>query len=317
MATEDEKAELIRIFNEERGYNSTITLENTRFVSGLPVSKTGDGNVEYLYKKDKYKISISKTSGDVLNVAVDGSRYMQDMIVGTLEYDYSAGSTDLQNTLKTEDYDVQKTWGSGQTPPEGAEVQFTLTATIPGTATEENPNPDPVAITDLTTLGIAKSVITLNGGLKEGDEYTGDDTTDKPWEYHWTNLPQYDKSGNRITYSASETSYTIDGETVDITSEGLVPPTTSEGNYELITTNRIPTEDISAHKYWPEGQTVPEGTHIKLTITAKLENGTAPNGVTVTPATVTLDGKVTAGDAERGRNRGHTVAVYLVRPAEV
>lgn len=295
VATDAEKAELVRIFNTERGVNG-ITPANTRFVSGLPVSKTADGNVEFLYRSNGYKITISKSSGDVLKVVVDGSRYMTDMIVGTLEYDYSAGSTDLQNTLKTEGYDVQKTWGSGQTPPEGAEVRFTLTAAIPGTATEENPNPDPVPVTDLTTLGIAKPVVILNGGLMEGEEYTGDDTTGEPWVYHWTNLPQYDKSGNRITYSASETSYTIDGEPVDITSEGLVPPTASDETYELIATNRIPTEDISAHKYWPQGQTVPEGTYIKLAITAKLEGGAEPNGVTVTPESVTLDGKVTAGE---------------------
>ena len=301
VPTDAEKTELIRIFNAERGVNN-ITLANTRFVSGLPVSKTDDGNVEFLYRKNAYKISISKTSGDILNVAVDGSRYMQDMFVGTLEYDYSAGSTDLQNTLKTEDYDIQKTWGSEQTPPEGAEVQFTLTATIPGIATEENPEPDPVPIADLTTLGIEKPVITLNGGQKEGEEYTGDDTTEESWVYKWESLPQYDKSGNKITYSASETGYTIEGETIDITSEGLVPPATPGGIYELITTNRIPTDNISAQKYWPEGQTVPEGTHIKLAITAKVDDGTDdgtdPNGVIVTPATVTLDGKVTESDPE-------------------
>ena len=267
-------------------------------MSGLPVGKQSAGEVEFLYKSGNggYKIRITKTSGDTLNVGVDNHGAFEYILVGTLEYDYSAGSTDLQNTLKTEDYDVQKTWGSGQTPPEGAEIQFTLTATVPDTATEENPNPNPVTISDLTTLGIAKPVVKLNGGQKEGEEYTGDDTTEKPWEYSWENLPQYDKNGNKITYSASETSYTIDGETVDITSEGLVPPTTSEGKYELVTTNRIPTEDISAHKYWPEGQTVPEGTQIKLAINAEVEGGAQPNGVTVTPATVTLDGKVNASD---------------------
>ena len=294
-ATDAEKAELVRIFNVET-HGNNITTENTRFVSGLPVSKLSDGNVEFLYKSKRYKITISKSSGDILKVTVDGSRYMQDMIVGTLEYEYSAGSTDLQNTLKTEEYDVQKTWGNGQTPPEGAQVQFTLSASIPGSVTDENPDPEPVIVRDLTSLGIEKIVVTLNGGQKEGEDYTGDDTVEAPWVYKWENLPQYDKNGSKITYSASETAYIIDGETVDITSDGLLPPTTSDSTYELIVTNRIPTEEVSAQKYWPAGQTVPDGTHIKLAITAKLEDESEPNGVTVTPLEVTLDGKVTAGD---------------------
>ena len=296
-ATAEEQTTLINILNAQPGC-SDADMRNTRFVSGLPVGNPNNA-VGFLYadrNHGAYKIRITKTSGDTLNVGVDNHTAFQYILVGTLEYDYSAGSTDLQNTLKTEDYDAKKTWGDGQTPPEGAEVQFTLTATIPGTATIENPNPDPEVIADLTTLGVTKAVVTLNGGQKEGEEYTGDDTTEAPWVYKWENLPQYDKNGNKITYSASETSYTIDGEPVDITSEGLVPSATSYGTYELIITNRIPTESISAHKYWPEGQTVPEGTHIKLTITAKLEGGDKPNGVTVTPATVTLDGKVTEGD---------------------
>ena len=303
VATKAEKKRIIQDVNQVNGFIGELHdidiwpedpeahnphTHTVDFVSGIPI--------ETVFEKGT--VIVTKTSDKVYHVVFIKPQQWAQLCWGSYKYNYAPGTTNFSNTRDNTQYDVQKTWGNGQKPPEGAEVQFTLTATIPGTPTEENLNPDPVAIADLSTLGITKSVVTLNGGQKEGEEYTGDDTTDAPWVYKWENLPQYDKNGNKITYSASETSYTIDGETVDITSEGLVPLTTSDGTYELITTNRIPTEEISAHKYWPTGQTVPEGTHIKLTITAKLEGEADPNGVTVTPATVTLDGKVDTDDED-------------------
>ena len=220
-ATDPEKTELIRILNSRLGTQEANS-GNTRFVSGLPVGKASVGEVEFLYGDSShggYKIRITKTSGDNLNVGVDNHGAFQYILVGMMEYDYSSGSTEFRNTIKTKDYDIRKTWGSSQQPPEGAEIVFTLKATKLPKPTDEVPDPVSIPVGDLTSeLGIEKVTVTLNGGKKDGDsgEYTGDDTEESPWTYHWSDLPQFDKDEAEITYYAEETGYLLEGESYDL-----------------------------------------------------------------------------------------------------
>ena len=298
--SQGEKTELISVFNQALG-TSEANLNNTRFVDGLPVSKAADGNVEFLYRENVprgsgYKINISKQGDETLKVQVDNHGAFDYILVGTLAYSYDEGKTDFTNTLKTEDYDVQKTWGAGKSAPEGTEVVITLKGTIPGEANDQNPNPDPVQV-DLSAVGVSKTTATLNGGLEGGD-----DTTANPWIYSWQGLPQYDTAGNRITYSAEETSYKIDGVAVDLNT--YVPVSSSDTTYELVVTNQIPTASFDIVK-------VAKGTSTRLsgaTFTIRQVNKnsktaqiTYKDGSTESqPVTTGDDGKVSFTDVAIG-----------------
>ena len=276
--TETEKSELLSIYNEQLGSELANT-DNTRFVDGLPVSKTADGNVEFLYRSNGYKVSIYKTQSSTLKVEIDGSRYFTNMYVGTLKYDYYAGSTVFSNRLQTTDYDVQKNWGTGQTAPDGAEVEIALSGTIPGTVTDDTPNPDPVPI-ELGTVGVTKTTVKLNGGKEGGDD------TETPWTYSWTGLPQYDSAGHKITYSAAETSYTIDGNPISLTA--YAPSTTPEGIYELVVTNQIPTTTYAVNKRWVnDNSNIPPA---GAAITATLYKGASAETAETEVSSIVLNG---------------------------
>ena len=304
--TETEKSELLSIYNERLG-RELANSSNTRFVDGLPVSKTSENNVEYLYRSDDnhngYKVLIYKTQSSTLKVEIRGSRYFADMYVGTLKYDYYAGSTVFSNKLQTTDYDVQKNWGTGQSAPDGAEVEITLSGTIPGTVTNDNPNPDPVPI-ELGTVGVTKTTIKLNGG-KEG----GDDTT-TPWTYSWTGLPQYDSAGHEITYRAAETSYTIDGNPISLTT--YAPSTTPEGIYELVVTNQIPTTTFAVNKRWVnDNSNIPPA---GATITATLFKGTSAETAETEVSSIILNGKADYNGANHVEGEPGTENAYEDTP---
>ena len=178
----------------------------------------------------------------------------------------------ITNHVGPTTYKVQKTWGEGQLPPEGAEIEIEL-----GTIT----SPDS---TDAPTPLNPPKVVTLNGG-KEG----GNDTTANPWEYEWTDLPKYNSEGKLIYYRAMETSYKIGQVTIDINGE-MPPSYTSDETYQLIATNQLPTTSIKAKKNWANNATPPLNTTVKLAISATVSGGTAPVGVTISPTEVTLDG---------------------------
>ncbi|MBQ6635771.1 MAG: Cna B-type domain-containing protein [Lachnospiraceae bacterium] len=238
--SDQEKTELLRYFNDDlqaHNLGRPATMNNTRFVNGLPVSKEADGNVEFVYGRG-YKVRINKGDGDTLKVGIDGSRYFTSITVGSLKYHYDSGQTVFKNSLLTEDLDVLKTWGEGVSAPDGAEVVITLKGTIQTEVSGGDPEDPPqgeetVQETEINyiSVGVIKTTAVLNGGLAGGDD------TEEPWVYSWKGLPQYDASGNRITWTASETSYTINGITVPDT---FAPLTGSDTTYELIVTNQIP-----------------------------------------------------------------------------
>jgi len=299
--TSTEKDELLRIYNEKLGSNQANS-ENTRFVDGLPVSRTADGNVEFLW--DKYRVSIYKTHNSALKIEISGTKgQLENMYAGTLKYNYFAGSTVFSNRLKTTDYDVQKSWGTGQSAPDGAEVEITLTGTIPGTVTNDNPNPDPVPV-ELGTVGVTKTTIKLNGGKEGGDD------TEAPWTYSWTGLPQYDSAGHEITYSAAETSYTIDGNPISLTT--YAPSTTPEGIYELVVTNQIPTTTFAVNKRWVNNNSniPPAG----ATITAMLFKGTSAETAETEVSSIILNGKADYNGANHVEGEPGTENAYEDTP---
>ena len=300
--TETEKSELLRIYNEQLGIELANS-GNTRFVDGLPVSKTADGNVEFLYRSNGYKVSIYKTQSSTLKVEINGSIYFADMYVGTLKYDYYPGSTVFSNRLQTTDYAVQKNWGTGQSAPDGAEVEITLSGTIPGTVTNDNPDPDPVPI-ELGTVGVTKTTVKLNGGKEGGDD------TETPWTYSWTGLPQRDSAGHEITYSAAETSYTIDGNPISLTT--YAPSTTPEGIYELVVTNQIPTTTYAVNKRWiNDNSNIPPA---GATITATLFKGTSAETAETEVSSIILNGKADYNGANHVEGEPGTENAYEDTP---
>ena len=241
VPTNEEKARLVEIVNADLAANGiadpAATVDNTHWVSGLPI------NHEFVYKAQPngYKVSFTRKNTNTMYVKVDNHNAFSNICCGTLKYDYSAGSTNFKNEVKTEDHTVEKTWGDGNDVPDGAEVTIRLKAVVPGTPTSDEPNPAPVPI-NLASVGITqKTEILLNGG-KQG----GDDTQQKPWEYTWTDLPQYDKDGKKITYSAEEISYKINGTQIDLTE--LVPEVDTNTAGKTVITNKTPDQSFDILK---------------------------------------------------------------------
>ena len=193
----------------------------------------------------------------------------------------------LENRLHDRTYKVKKTWGEGQQPPEGAEIVITLGGTITVGETST-----PVVLTD---LGVSKITATLNGGQKNDQEaYTGDDTAEKQWEYEWTNLPKYDNDGHEITYSATETSYKING--VEISLTDYIPSNTTVDGYDVFT-NKIPTTTFETTKAWvnSNNNTPPAGATITVTLYKGATAATATTAVSSIVLNGTADGTIVGG----------------------
>ncbi|MBQ1303062.1 MAG: Cna B-type domain-containing protein, partial [Firmicutes bacterium] len=231
IPTAEEKTRLVQLVNADLTVNGLAnppaTVDNVHWVSGLPI------NHEFVWKAQPngYKVAFTRYNTNTIHVEVNNHRAFSNICYGTLQYNYTAGSVDFKNTLDSESYSVEKTWGEGSTPPDGAVVTIELKGTVPGTATEADPDPAPVPV-DLASLGMTQNIeVTLNGGREGGDD------TEAHWKYSWTDLPQYDKASNKITYHAVEKSYTIDGKTVDLTA--YAPVETGSDN-QLLITNQTP-----------------------------------------------------------------------------
>ena len=295
-ATADEQARLIDDINRVEGFIGEMSASNVVFVSGLPIDRVFE----------KGSVMVTKTTNTEMHVQFVRQNQWAQICYSSYKYEYAPGTTSFTNTLKTTEYIVNKNWGDGQQPPEGAKIQFKLNATVPGKAEDPTATPEPVTV-DLADIGVSPETITLNGGQKDGDEYTGDDTTEAPWKYEWTNLPQYDKNQKLISYSAAETSYTIGETTVDLEQY----PASSSGDgteaTPLVITNQIPKTSIKVLKTWAGGdQELPDGTSVTLELSATVP-GTAtdedPNPAPTeyalpesTKTTVVLNGGKEGGD---------------------
>jgi len=135
-------------------------------------------------------------------------------------------------TVEKTSIKVLKTWAGGdQELPDGTSVTLELSATVPGTATDEDPNPAP---TEYALPESTNTTVVLNGG-KEG----GDDTEENPWKYEWKELPEYDQNGKKITYAVTEAKYTIGTKEYET---GAAADTTPVEGYAFSFTNTVPTE---------------------------------------------------------------------------
>ena len=152
--------------------------------------------------------------------------------------------------------------------------------------TVELRNSENQTVTDAngTALSDSARIITLNG------------SEDPKWEYTWSNLPKHYERGDEIEYQVVETSAVVNGEQLLVsgTEKTAEQDEVNQNCFHL--TNTLPTTTIDVEKKWPTGQTgLPDGTTVTFEISATVpgaqENQTqAPNGVTISPDSVTLDG---------------------------
>ena len=146
----------------------------------------------------------------------------------------------LTNTLPKTNIKAKKNWPENQTVPANTTVELTLKGTVPG----EGENAEPVAhtITGVTT------VVTLNG------------TEDPAWEYEWANLPKYDTAGKEITYTVTETAYTIGGVAQTV---ATADSSATEG-YQFSFTNTLPSTNIKIVKVEQGTETTLSGAKFQL-----------------------------------------------------
>lgn len=222
------------------------TVDNVHWVDGLPI------NHEFVWKAQPngYKVSFTRYNTNTIHVKVDNHGAFSNICYGTIQYDYTAGATNFNNTLKTVSHSVDKDWADGKTPPEDSVIVVELQGTVQRLV---NPQPEgqtePLYETvpvDLTAAGVTQKIqVTLNGG-KDG----GDDTAENPWKYTWENLPEYNKETEgdplKITYSVKEISYTIGGHTVNLKDFGPTEDNSTEGLTKI--TNQIPAYDFEILK---------------------------------------------------------------------
>jgi len=276
--TSAEKTWIYSVINNVSGFMGEMSDSTTTWISGLPISCSFEGGT----------VTATKSSNNLMVLDFVRPNQWAQICYGSFKYDYAPGTTSFKNTQETTQYDVKKTWGNDANPPVGAEIKITLSATVPGTPTDDDPNPEPVART-LSDIGVTPAVITLNGG-----QTGGNDTTQKPWEYSWTRLPEYDKNGKKITYTAVETSYKIGSQSISLTE--YEPTSSNDATYEYIVNNKIPDKEVSAKKLWniPTGSKLPENTKVTLTLTAKANNSEVQiSELGSIMATVVLDGSET------------------------
>ena len=170
---------------------------------------------------------------------------------------------------------VKKNWPAGQTVPSGTLITFSITATVPG---ETEGKTEPAA-----GVTITPSEVHLDG-IKD----TGDDAVETTaWEYEWKKLPKLDDNNKEITYTVTETAYTINQADAGVTIPAGVR--TEEGNVITFTfENKMPVTERHAVKVWDDNNNSnnsrPAG--IEFTLTAKVNNSL------LTPAQLTAEGIV-------------------------
>ena len=306
VPTDEEKTRLVGLVNEDlaaRNLPADATVNNVRWVNGLPI------NHEFVWKAQPngYKVSFTRFNTNTIHVKVDNHGAFSNICYGTLQYNYTAGSTDFKNELQPTTYTVEKTWGDDVTPPEGAVAVIELQGTV-----QRPVDPQPVGATeiqyqtvsvDLAAVGVTQKIrVTLNGG-KAG----GDDTAQDPWKYSWENLPQYNKEPDNkdpleITYSVKEISYTIGGHTVNLTDFAPEEDDSIAGTTKL--TNRIPSYSFEILKIDAVSADPLPGAEFTVKAIAPTSNTVDPtvigNATVSTPIRTGTDGKVSFNNIPYG-----------------
>ncbi len=250
---------------EETGSRKPITLE---IMNGVIVAKTIVIKVDGTC--DDPAVEITK-NGNTWNFVVKNlPRYattgeeiaytIVEQAIAGYETSYSEDNT-ITNTLLTT-IEANKEWLNADgtdTPPEGAEVVFTL----------------------LKNNKATEYTVTLNGEKDEEEPTETGGYESEAWKATFVKLPKYDENNKIIEYTVEETG-TYPGYTPD--------PTTAVTNGGTITNKQESTE-VKVTKEWLNADgttTAPSGASVTFTLYA---DGTETK-------TVTLDGTVdTAGEA--------------------
>ena len=304
VPTADEKTRLVELVNSDLGSQNLpadATVSNVHWVSGLPIDH------EFVYKpqgQGGYKIKLTRYNSNTIHLEVNNHGVFSNICYGTLQYNYTAGSTSFKNELQPVSYNVEKTWGDDVTPPAGAVINIGLQGTV-----TRKVDPQPEGATeivyetvqvDLPAAGVTQKIqVTLNGGAEGGD-----DTAANPWKYTWSGLPPCDKAGNEITYSVQELSYTIGGHTVNLRDFAPSEDTSTPGTTKL--TNQIPAFSFDILKIDARTAKPLEGAQFTIqpieatspVTTPVIVQGTTPSPST--PETTGESGKVTFSDIPLG-----------------
>ena len=310
VPTADEKTRLVELVNSDlssQNLPADATVDNVRWVSGLPIDH------EFVYSPSSqlgYKIAFTwddrtPPQPNTIHVDVRNHGAFSNICYGTLQYNYTAGSTNFRNELQPVSYNVEKTWGDEVDPPVGAVINVGLKGTV---TRKVEPQPEGATETvyetvqvDLPAAGVTQKIqVTLNGGAEGGD-----DTAANPWKYTWSGLPPCDKAGNEITYSVQELSYTIGGHTVNLRDFTPSEDTASTpGTTKL--TNQIPAFSFDILKIDARTAKPLEGAQFTIqpieatspVTTPVIVQGTTPSPST--PETTGESGKVTFSDIPLG-----------------
>ena len=183
--------------------------------SGLPKYDDSGNAVEYKITEAQYKIG-----NDIVTLVGD----MQPEITGE---GIGVESVLITNKIPTTDVKAKKNWPSGQAVPEGTTVKLAIRASVASGGTP-------------TGVSVSPTEVTLDGNV--------DTTETTAWEYTWSNLPQYDKAGKKITYTVTETEYKIGN--VDYDELIANADATPTSGYDFSFTNQLPTTDRHAVKEW-------------------------------------------------------------------
>ena len=216
-----------------------VTLDGTETV---PWQYTWTNLPKYDDNTTEINYTVVETSAKVgLNPDGTGGT---ELLSEAITVDSDENGKHLVNTLPKTSIKVEKAWPEGQTVPAGTEVDFTISATVPGEAGGEPEAPTGVTITPAT--------VTLDGIVDTGDNTM--ETT--AWEYLWENLPKYDTNGKQITYTVAESRYIIGTEYT--ASEYPDPTVTPEENVTVYAfENTLPTTEIEVTKAWQDVQDWP------------------------------------------------------------
>lgn len=150
-------------------------------LSSVTLSKENDWEHTWTDLPKYYNDSQKETQYQVVEGNVTGADNYMKLDVSSTEAGNGTVTYTITNVEKTS-FTVEKKW-VGMTPAEDTEISIQLWRTT---------DKDAVGKTDSTTTELVKDTVEM--------------TASKEWKHSFTNLPAYDKDGNKYIYFAVETS---------------------------------------------------------------------------------------------------------------
>lgn len=260
------------------GAYSGFSISGNTVTFTVTITGAGEATINGIPNGTTYTVVEQGLTGDWQQV---GDTLYSDTTQTVSVSDTTIDFAKVKNTEVTE-IKVDKTWyqANGTTSINSSIENASITVEL------QDANNEPIKDADGNTLTSDQLTATLNGS-----------TENPAWEYTWTNLRKRYASGTEVAYRVVETA-------ASISDEALTP---AEAEVDLNNArlfhlkNYLPDITIDVEKKWPDGQTVPEGTSVTIAITAKVSDNQGgftedPTGVTINPASVTLDG-ITENDS--------------------